>query len=87
MKNMHLPEKVQENIRDFMHSSNCSLSNQEKMNHFCEMLPSSLKQLVINHIYISAVEQSCLLKYHTEAIKDMVGDLIPQMRKPDDIIV
>ena len=54
MQNMHLPEKLQDNIRDFLHSTESTLSNQETMNHFCEMLPFSLKQLVINHIYINA---------------------------------
>lgn len=87
MQNMRLPEKLQDNIRDFLHSTESTLSNQETMNHFCEMLPFSLKQLVINHIYINASQQNYLLRRHTVQITEMISDLIPQMRNPDDIIV
>jgi cell division septum initiation protein DivIVA len=58
MKNMKLPEEIQTEIREFMFTTQNSLDNQKEMNQFVDMLSPSLKNLVMQHIFINAFKRN-----------------------------
>ena len=57
------------------------------MNHFCEMLPKNLKQLFLNHIFITSSETNIVLCNHLDQIKEYINDMTPALYKPDDVII
>lgn len=87
MLNLKLPPELQELIRDFLHSSQSTLSNQETMNKFCEMLPGSLRQIFLNHVFISVTQDNAVLQYHLDVITEFINDMIPTLTQPDDVII
>lgn len=62
MKNMKLPEAIQTEIREFMFTTQNTLDNQKEMNQFVDMLSPSLKNLVMQHIFINAFNRNDLFK-------------------------
>ena len=87
MKNMKLPEAIQTEIREFMFTTQNTLDNQKEMNTFVEMLSPSLKNLVMQHIFINAFNRNELFKQEKELVDSLIKDIIPYLKKPDDIIV
>lgn len=57
------------------------------MNQFCDMLPPSLKSLVMQHIFINAFKRNDIFQADHDLIDTFIKDIIPYLMKPDDIIV
>ena len=63
------------------------MDNQKEMNQFCDMLPPSLKSLVMQHIFINAFKLNPIFTDCENLIDAVIKDIIPFLLKPDDIIV
>lgn len=57
------------------------------MNQFIEMLSPGLKNQVVNHIFMYAFDKSTLLKEHPDIIQIFLKEIMPHLRKPDDIVI
>jgi len=87
MKNMRLPEEIQNEIREFMFTTQNLLEYQKEMSLFLEMLSPSLKSLVMQHIFINAFKRNSVFQDSMDIIDLFIKDIIPYLRKPDDIII
>jgi hypothetical protein len=56
MKNMKLPQVLQNEVREFMTLTYSNLDNQRELDKFLQIISPSLKQQVIQHILLDAIE-------------------------------
>ena len=84
---MKLPVELQDSIREYMlHTQNLNES-QKEMNKFIEMLSPSLKNEVLEYIFIAAFELNDAFKGDHKNIKALIQGILPCMQRPDDIVV
>ena len=54
---------------------------------FLEMLSPTLKNVVMQHIFINAFKRNMVFENCPDIIDLFIKDIIPYLRKPDDIII
>ena len=79
MKHLRLPESLQNNIRDFMMTTQNSLDNQLELEQFMSMLTPNYRQEVTTHIFRQAFELNKLLRNHPDIIKQIVIGTVPHL--------
>jgi hypothetical protein len=57
------------------------------MSLFLELLSPTLKSKVMHHIFCNAFKRNTVFNDHKEIIALFIKDVIPNLRKPDDIII
>ena len=83
MKHLHLPESIQNNIRDFMMSTQNTLDNQVELEQFMKMLTPNFQEEITTHIFKQAFDMNTFLKNYPDIIKKIIGMTIPSLEQPD----
>ena len=58
MKNMKLPENLQNNVREFMLSTQSNLDNQKELDQFLTLISPSLRLSVTQHIFLNSIQSN-----------------------------
>ena len=72
MRNLSIPDNIQENIREYLMTVNDNKTQQNEMIEFLQTLKPRLKEKVCMYIFFVAITQNSLLKklIETEKVTD-----------------
>ena len=87
MKNMKLPEHLQNSIRDFMMFTQSNLDNQKELDQFLGIISPSLKLQVTQHIFLNAIESNPIFQGNQDIIDFLINDLLAWLYLPEDVIM
>ena len=62
MANMNLPTIIQQDVREFMISTQNNLDSQKELDNFMQMISPSLRNRVTKHIFLDAISSNPILQ-------------------------
>ena len=86
MKNMKLPEEIQQKVQQFMMLTQSSLDQQKELDSFLDMLSPSLRLEVTRHIFGEAIASNEVLSGNADLIEFVVYKLNTLLYLPEDSI-
>jgi len=87
MKNMKLPEKLQQTISDYLIYTEASIANLEEFQTFESLISPSLYREVLEQLYSKIISQNEIFG-SSDSIKEFtVPRLHPQFCKPEELII
>ena len=86
MKNMKLPEELQNSVREFMMTTQNNLDNQKEMDQFLTMISPSLRMEVTQCIFLEAIGKNSIFKGQ-DIIDFLVKDISLLLFLPEDSII
>lgn len=75
MKNMKLPQVLQNEVREFMSQTYSNLDNQRELDKFLSIISPSLKQSVIQHILLDAIDLNKIFRGNSEILDFLINDV------------
>ena len=87
MRNLKLPIRLQDEIRDFIIHTSSSLENQRELEIFLDSLTPTIKNKVTRHIFKASFHKDEIFNNNIEVINLLIIDLIPNIVQPDIIII
>jgi hypothetical protein len=87
MKNMKLPEQLQNSIREFMMLTQSSLDSKKELEKFMCIISPSQRMAVTQHIFKIAVDSNSIFKGNAEMIDFVIDDVETLLYVPEDTIV
>jgi hypothetical protein len=87
MKSMKLTEDLQRKIQDFMMYTQSNLDSKKELDNFLNMLSPSLKKMVMETIFLNAIQKNRIMNGNLEIIDYVVHNIEPVLYKPEDFIV
>ena len=87
MRNIQLPIRLQDEIRDFIIHTSSSLENQRELEIFLDSLTPTIRNKVTRHIFKASFHKDEIFNNNLEVIDLLIIDLIPNIVQPDEIII
>lgn len=72
MKNMELPPNIQQNVHDFLLSTQASLDNQTELDEFFSFINPTLREQVSLVIFTRAIKSNEIFKEHPDCVAEFV---------------
>ena len=85
MKNMRLPETIQQKVQDYITSTQSTFDQQKELDNFLDMISPTLRIEVIRHVFLMGINQNPV--FENEWIDYILRYLEPEMHWPEDIII
>jgi len=88
MLNMKIPGELQEEIRQFMVSTQNNLDNQKELDSFMQMISPSLRNKVTKYILMDAVSANPIFNEGSQDLVDLIiNDVSTLLFLPEDTII
>lgn len=88
MRNLNIPDSLQEEVRDFIQQTSSSLDSQTELKTFMAFLSPKLHDEVQRQIFINACSDSNIISIDNEHIQDtLVAGGSLELFSPEDKII
>ena len=87
MKNMKLPEHIQDDVKSYLTYTQTTLDHQKDLDTFLNMLSPSLRQEVSKHIFLDAIMQNQVFKDHSGLVNDLLHDMKTKLSLPEEKLI
>jgi CRP-like cAMP-binding protein len=87
MKNLRLPEPLQEMISDYLIYTEASMASREEFETFRSLISPSLYKQVLQHLYDAVIKQNDVFGPHAYIADFILPKLKPMFCKPEETII
>lgn len=87
MKNMRLPELLQQTISDYLIYTEASIASRNEIDTFRALISPSLYRQVLLHIYDTIIKQNDVFGPHQHIAEFVLPKLKPRFCKPEELVI
>ena len=87
MKNLAIPEEIQESVQKYLDYTQSTCDHQKELDRFLKMISPSLRELVIKHISLQAIAINDVFKDKSEVLDMILPDLTTLLFTPEDYVI
>ena len=87
MKNLSVPEKIQEDVHKYLDYTQSTSDHQEELNKFLNLISPSLRELVVKHISLQGMSKNMIFRSKPFILDTILSDLNTLLFTPEDIIL